>query len=136
MHLVSMITGIFMLLCSAAVFADAEQEGSKAAEEWLVMVDSGAYGESWDESSSLFQSNVPREDWVLALERVHTPLGAILSREMKDTEFTTTQPGVPDGEYVVIRFNTSFEKKQAAIETVTVMKDEDGTWRAAGYFIQ
>ena len=45
-------------------------------------------------------------------------------------------PGAPDGEYLVIRFAASFEKKQSAIETVTPIKDADGIWRVCGYFIQ
>jgi hypothetical protein len=48
----------------------------------------------------------------------------------------TTLPGVPDGEYVVVQFDTSFEKKKTAIETVTPMKEPDGRWRVSGYFIK
>jgi hypothetical protein len=43
---------------------------------------------------------------------------------------------VPDGEYVVFQFNTSFEQKAAAVETVTAMREKDGTWHVAGYFIK
>ena len=45
-------------------------------------------------------------------------------------------PGAPDGEYVVIQFETSFENKKHAIETVTPMMDKDGTWRVSGYYIR
>jgi hypothetical protein len=44
--------------------------------------------------------------------------------------------GPPDGEYVVIQFETSFENKKSAIETVTPMLDQDGKWRVSGYFIK
>jgi hypothetical protein len=45
-------------------------------------------------------------------------------------------PGAPDGEYVVIQFEASFEKKKAAVETVTPMVDEDGEWRVSGYYLK
>jgi hypothetical protein len=45
-------------------------------------------------------------------------------------------PGAPDGEYVVIQYRTSFENKNDAIETVTPMKDTDGTWRVSGYYVK
>lgn len=48
----------------------------------------------------------------------------------------TIAPGVPDGEYVMILFASSFEHKNEAVETVTVMHDKDGTWQVAGYFIK
>ncbi|MGB3565135.1 MAG: DUF4019 domain-containing protein, partial [Thermoanaerobaculia bacterium] len=64
------------------------------------------------------------------------PLGKVLSRKVKSKQYATSLPGAPDGEYVVIQFETSFENKTTAIETVTPMKDEDGKWRVSGYFIR
>ena len=55
---------------------------------------------------------------------------------MKTATYKTSLPGAPDGEYVVIQFDTSFENKKAAIETVTPMMDQDGTWRVSGYYIK
>jgi hypothetical protein len=42
----------------------------------------------------------------------------------------------PDGEYVVIQFEASFENKKSAIETVTPMLDKDGNWRVSGYYVK
>jgi hypothetical protein len=47
-----------------------------------------------------------------------------------------TLPGAPDGEYVVIQYQTAFQNKKSAIETVTPMLDKDGHWRVAGYYIK
>jgi hypothetical protein len=35
-----------------------------------------------------------------------------------------------------MQFDTQFEKKRAAIETVTPMQDTDGQWRVSGYFVR
>ncbi len=51
-------------------------------------------------------------------------------------QYTRTLPGAPDGDYVVIRCETAFQKKKSSVETVTPMKDKDGIWRVSGYFIQ
>jgi hypothetical protein len=107
-----------------------------AAKPWLELVDQGDYGRSWDQSSKLFKSAVTRPKWIDQLSAVREPLGKLVSREVKSTEYTTTMPGAPDGEYVVIQFNTSFENKQRAIETVTPMKEKDGSWKVSGYFIR
>lgn len=45
-------------------------------------------------------------------------------------------PGAPDGEYVVVRYGSSFENKKEAGETAVMMKERDGSWRVAGYFIR
>ena len=58
-----------------------------------------------------------------------------MTRKLKSKMYSKTLPGVPDGEYVVIMFDTQFENKKSAVETVTPMLDKDGKWRVAGYLI-
>jgi len=57
------------------------------------------------------------------------PLGALQSLQLRSAP-------LPDREYVVIQFASSFANKAAALETVTPMKDADGTWRVSGYYIE
>jgi hypothetical protein len=64
------------------------------------------------------------------------PLGKLESRNMLKTQEATSLPGAPDGKYVVMSFETAFEHKKSAIETVTFMADKDGICCAAGYFIK
>jgi hypothetical protein len=100
------------------------------------LTDTGQYESSWDSASALFKAAISEEDWVQSLSAVRSPIGALESREMATAEFSTTLPGAPDGEYVVFQFNSSFEYKAKALETVTAMKGADGAWRVAGYFIK
>lgn len=50
--------------------------------------------------------------------------------------FAVMMDNAPDGDYVVFRFASSFEHKQAATETVTGQMEKDGNWRISGYFIR
>jgi hypothetical protein len=59
-----------------------------------------------------------------------------VTRKVKTKSYRTSLPGAPDGEYVVIQFDTSFVNKKAAVETVTPMMDKNGVWRASGYYIK
>lgn len=70
------------------------------------------------------------------VKSVRDPLGKVLSRKFKSATYTKTLPGFPDGEYVVLQFETSFEHKASAIETLTPMLDKDGKWRVSGYYIK
>ena len=57
-------------------------------------------------------------------------------RESLDgADYHETLPGAPDGRYWVMRFAASYERKQAATETVTASWDGDA-WRVSGYFIR
>jgi hypothetical protein len=96
----------------------------------------GRYAESWEEAAKLFRGAMKKEDWKKSLTDVRTPLGKRITRKLLAKKYTTTLPGAPDGKYVVIQYETSFENKKTAIETITPMLDEDGRWRVSGYFIK
>jgi hypothetical protein len=128
-----------LLLAGFATSADdrdAVAQAQSAAKRWLALTDGAKYGESWDEAASLFKGAVTKADWEKAIKGVRAPLGAVKARKVKSATFSRTLPGAPDGEYVVIQFESQFENKAAAIETVTPMHDKDGTWRVSGYFIK
>ena len=134
-----MVLCVLLIACLAAATAiagDAEKEAVKAAEMWLELVDAGEYGDSWTQSAELFRNAVTKEKWRQSLEAVRTPLGSVVSREVKAAKYMTSAPGAPDGEYVVIQFTTVFDNKKEAVETVTPMKDSDGVWRVSGYYIK
>ena len=79
---------------------------------------------------------VGKEQFRQSVEPVRKPLGKVTSRKVKSKTYTRQVPGAPDGEYVVIQFETVFENKKAAIETVTPMLDKDGKWRVSGYYVR
>ena len=114
----------------------AEEAAVSAAEAWLSLVDNGKYAESWDEAAQYFKDAVSRKQWQQALQAARTPLGKNISRELKSKSYRTSLPGAPDGNYVVIQFEASFENKKSAIETITPMLDKDGKWRVSGYYIK
>jgi hypothetical protein len=107
-----------------------------AAEQWLLLVDEGKYNQSWREAAKYFKNAVSQHKWQQSLQVVRSPMGKLISRKVKTQVYKTSLPGAPDGEYVVIQFETSFKNKKAAVETVTPMMDEDGVWRVSGYYIK
>jgi Protein of unknown function (DUF4019) len=113
-----------------------EELAQQSAEGWLGLVDSGKYAESWDETAELFKNAVTKEQWQQALKSTRAPLGKLQSRKLKSATYAKTLPGAPAGEYVVIQFDSSFENKKSAVETVTPMLDKDGRWHVSGYFIK
>ena len=131
--------GMVLSLSVSVVFAVESEKVNMAlssAETWLNLVDEGRYADSWNEAAGYFKGAVKQERWEEMLQAVRTPLGKVISREVKSKSYHTSLPGAPDGDYVVIQFETSFENKKSGIETVTPMLDQDGKWRVSGYFIR
>ena len=130
---------IGLILCTATVMAgrsDREKSAIAAAEKWLTIVDEGKYIESWKESSEYFKQAIKQDQWEQAVQAARGPLGKLILRKVKSASYKTSLPGAPDGQYVVIQFNTSFENKKSGIETVTPKMDKDGKWRVSGYYIK
>ena len=137
---ISAIIGIAILgLCFSYISiasVEKEEEAVAAAQTWLTLIDEEKYGESWESAAAYFKNAITKEKWEQALTAVRKPLGTLISRELSSKTTMQSLPGAPDGEYVVIRFNTSFSNKADAQETVTPMLDPDGQWRVSGYYFK
>jgi len=113
-----------------------EDLAQAAAESWLKLVDAGDGAASWEQAAKLFKGVVTKDQWTQALAGVRPPLGKVVSRKLKSRQYSEKLPGAPDGKYVVIQYETVFEKKPSAVETITPMLDPDGVWRVSGYLIR
>jgi hypothetical protein len=133
------ITCIFFILLSwiPALANDiAENKAIEASNTWLKLIDNGQYLKSWETAAEYFKNAITEKQWNKSLNAVRKPLGEVIKRDVKSKQYMTSLPGAPDGEYVVIQYDTSFENKKSAIETVTPMRDKDGKWRVSGYYIK
>jgi len=114
----------------------AEEKAVESSNTWLKLVDDGQYSKSWETAAELFKGAVTKGQWNQSLNAVRKPLGRVIRRNMRSKQYMTSLPGAPDGEYVVIQYETSFKNKKAAIETVAPMLDKDKKWRVSGYYIK
>ncbi len=107
-----------------------------AAEAWLASVDAGRFGESWERGAATFRQAVTRADWEKALVAARGALGGLVARKLVAATYSRQVPGAPAGEYVVIQYQARYENRPLAIETVTPMREADGRWKVAGYYIR
>lgn len=125
---------ILTLFFSSQVWAG-ESDGVSAAKEWLSMIDSGEYVESWQNADFFFKSQLSQENWGAAMKDVRAPLGSVISRTEIHAKEYSTLPGVADGQYLVIQFQTDFQHKNSSVETITLSQNS-GDWLPIGYFIK
>lgn len=128
------------IIVAALPLALRAQQADPAAQvsvtSWLALVDAQDYAQSWQAAAAFFRNAVTAEKWQDAARIARGPLGALRSRTEKSVTSAKTLPAAPDGEYVVFQFNTVFERKAAAAETVTAVREPDGNWRVVGYFVR
>ncbi len=133
---VLVITILFLGTNAIAKAISPEEAAQAGVNDWLIFVDNQKYVESWDAASDIFKNVITAERWKESLSSAREPFGKLISRKMSKQKHYSSLPGVSDGSYYVIQYNSKFENRENAAETVTVAKEKDGTWKVAGYFIK
>ena len=134
------IAALALAAAITAISAWADEEidtgpAMTAAQAWLGTVDAGRNAQSWDDAAVFFRDSVTKVQWQSALDAARGPLGPVVARKLRSANYAHTLPGAPEGDYVVIQVDTRFENRPLSIETVTPMREKDGSWKVAGYFI-
>jgi uncharacterized protein DUF4019 len=115
---------------------DPTQIAVRIANQWLNLLDSGKYNQSWDEAALLLKTQVQAGRWRRVIRSVRRSLGEMHKRNFERAKEKYKLPGEPAGDYIVVRFDTSFSDKPDAIETVTLAKDPDQIWKVSGYYVR
>lgn len=134
--LCGLVTVIGLAPARAVDRAEAAKEATAAAERWLGLVDQGKFNGSWLEASTYFRNVTTKQQWKQQVSVWRSALGSVVSRKLRTVQYLTTMPGAPDGEYVMIQYDTTFAHKKSAVEVVVPMMDADGKWRVSEYSIR
>ncbi|MBV6446841.1 DUF4019 domain-containing protein [Nitrosomonas sp.] len=130
---------LLLLFCVSAAYAQESnilEKVESSARAWLGLVDSGNYKESWENASSLFKEKTSEAAWVKSITAIRAPRGAMNARYIATAGSTKSLSGLPDGDYVVLQFYTTFAEKGLALETITLTKAQDDAWQIAAYEIK
>lgn len=104
------------------------------AAAWLVLIDDGAYDESWDVASSVVQGAMHKDEWGPTIRQARAPYDPISNRELVPSQFMTSVPNMPDGEYVRLTFAT--DTASGKVNEIVALIYEGGGWSVMGYFLR
>jgi len=98
------------------------------ARQWLVLVDDQNYSQSWSEAGAAFKARQKNDAWASDAATRRAPLGAVASRGLKSIDLSRSNTAV-------VRYDTVFARKAAAVETVT-LSFENGGWAVSNYSVE
>lgn len=132
----------FALLFAAPVLAQAAAGPSTPmtptpddrAKQWLTLIDDRNYADAYRQMGAAERNQTNEPDFAAKMGAVRTPLGAMSSRTLEDIKLTKTLPGMRDGQYAVVRYDTAFAHKAATMESVTLVS-ESGAWSVVNYSV-
>ena len=137
-HAILIVACIFMILYplyNQKPDNEKVEQAAPVAEKFLEMLDQGQYAESWQSSAQLMQGKIEQNVWVEQLTKARTLSGDVVSRERKGASYSTEAQDSPDGEYIMLTYESSFQKASEVTEYVTLALEE-GRWKIAGYFME
>lgn len=120
----------------AGALVDIDETTLQDGLEWLELVDTQQYEQSWEESSPIFRTSVTQAKWVEAMQLVRKPFGNTDSRKLEAAQAPASLPGLPDGEYLILTFTTKFSASSTSSTETLSLVNEGGHYRAIGYFIR
>jgi len=130
---------VVLLSAAAPAFAQSAPAAAKApatsatpapndrARQWLVLVDDKNFAQSWKDAGKPFQNRQTADAWANDAGTKRVPLGAVASRDLKSIDLSRNN-------VAVVRYDTSFAHKAAAVETVTLAFENDG-WVVTDYAV-
>jgi hypothetical protein len=104
------------------------------AKQWLTLLDDKNYNDSYSQMATAAREKIAEGPWSEKLGAARQPLGAMATRTIKDVKLTKTLPGMRDGQYATVQFDSSFAHKAEATETV-VLTSEKGGWSVISYTV-
>ena len=137
-HAVLIVACLFMILIplyNQSPDSEKIERAETVSVEFLALVDGGKYAESWQASASLMQGKIAEKAWVEKLSEARDLSGGMVQRARKSASYSTEAQDSPEGEYIMLIYESDFQKAEDVSEYVTVMLEGD-EWKVAGYFMQ
>lgn len=139
------LTSLAFAACAASAqsMMPAQRQALNAAERWLEPVDNGRYADAWAMAAETFKAKVSKDKFREGIAGIRKGYGKLVSRSGEKMAFrgAAPAPDQPDakarpGTEVSILFDTRFAGDRQAKEEVTMVLENDGIWRTAGYYIK
>jgi hypothetical protein len=131
---------------------DAKRAACLAAGKWLEIFDAGNYAKAFEAMAPALTEAIESEPWEAATSAFRTPLGRVVERrpaalrcwksepteiiaQMSSTAqvFQVKKVSLPYREWALLQCQARFENSRGAmIETMQLVKDDDGTWKVLG----
>jgi len=135
--------GALFLACTGFLvptpsYAADSTPGSDIGIAWLHLIDNQQFNKSWDQASTFLKAHITKEKWEAILREKRQPLGKTTSRNEVQKEYQYNIPGIGDGTFQVLVYQTRFTGNvtQALDETLILVREPDHEWRAVGYYMK
>jgi len=109
-------------------------DATNAASQWLAMIDNGKYADAWNGAADAIKKMGNQDQFAQVMRAQREPMGKLTTRTLEASQYATNPPNFPPGEYVELKYKTSFQNAPSAEELLQLVKTPDGSWKVGAYF--
>lgn len=109
-------------------------EANSQAIHWMNLNDAQAFRGTWLDGGSILKDILTEDQWAAGMRETRIDLGPVHSRKVSNFSITNSLPFGAQGSFLIIKYETRFQRMSNAIETVTLTAEGPlGLWRVIGY---
>lgn len=131
--LILILFGFFQLHGAQAQFISTE--ALSQVETFISHLDNRHYEQAYRQTSRLLRIQANEEEWIKEQDIAFQLLGDVLDRQMTTLKSREAYPGMPDGHYLIVAYETRTLHKSKAVEVILLMEEEQ-SWKVCKYSIR
>ena len=109
-------------------------DATNAASQWLAMIDQGKYADAWNGAADAIKKMGNQQQFAEVMRAQREPMGKVTSRALEASQYAKNPQNFPPGEYVELKYKTSFQNAPSVEELLQLLKTSDGSWKVGAYF--
>ncbi len=127
------LTSTILLVFGSFSFAsNFPSQAIVAAEQFVELIDDNDFAVAYESASELMHLSHSEADWVARVKLSALLVGSVKERKLVSVLVRESYPRFPDGEYLLVYFESQREHKQKATEVVLVQAVA-GKWQVCTY---
>jgi len=116
--------------------SQAFSEANAAAVHWMNLSDAQAFTGTWLESGGILKDVISQDQWSAGMASTRQRLGPVHARVVSSHVITNNLPYGAQGNFMIIKYTTQFQRMPNAVETITLTREGSlGLWKVISYRI-
>lgn len=107
-------------------------EAAVMMSRWIDYMDQRTFEAAWDGTAQLFRQNQDRSTWIATQFRLRQDRN-VKRREVISSRYTRTLRPLSTIDAVTFQLALYFINETLGIETIVLVREDDGAWRVASY---
>ena len=120
---------------SASGSESEKEQVRELAKDWLAGIDAGNTTQTYRALSAAASDKVDQTKWQAALAQSRAEFGTPAGREFRKITLFKAERSAAEPDTYLVEYDSVSAERGALHEIVRMVKDADGSWRAAGYTV-